>query len=330
MINLRAALSIPMAIAVSSPTQAQSNITPVEPTVTNPPWQYLKNQCVARSQKPIADFAEKIVGAAIDEWSLFRQQTGVEATWSELKGADFKDFSSSFAWARVYKYWDIARAKDTLDLKYRVKFDSNGQPIRSQGEISFETIELEKALGNLSKASQMPGSILTAAESEAIRAATIRSSLMDKAWSAVFISTVMQISGLTQDQFPSARAHKGYIDFALSALKGTAGTENSAYIACPPDSDVIVRVGDLICNLRANNGSYSNVWNSRIPASHCDVVVQILAKNGGFEIHSIGGNLSDTVRRTVHKGTGAKPNLASVPRDKNAQWIAVLSLRPDF
>ncbi|HQT54678.1 MAG TPA: DUF2272 domain-containing protein, partial [Phenylobacterium sp.] len=151
-------------------------------------------------------------------------------------------------------------------------------------------------------------------------------------WSAVFVSSVMKRAGLTSDQFRPAAAHAGYIQAAVDGYG--FGRNAYAYLACDP-SWVEPRVGDVVCYSRnaspvrsftqvlagverasSSRGAYSY-------ESHCDVVSQV-ARAPKHVVHTIGGNVGDTVTKTERTLAGGP-----ITTGRPMAWIAVLVLKPD-
>jgi hypothetical protein len=123
------------------------------------------------------------------------------------------------------------------------------------------------------------------------------------AWSAAFVSYVMQRAGVPGYIFPPAAAHAFYIDALLYAWSGNP--EGAAFVPHAP-VDYTPRAGDLICADRSRSPLYH--WQERLSEAgqfrpmHCDVVV---AAGGGL-VQAVGGNVLDAVvlRRFPADGAG--------------------------
>jgi Uncharacterized protein conserved in bacteria (DUF2272) len=296
--------------------------------------------CTAQSAKPVPTaIAQRVVGAVNDEWRRFGafQRDGskpalvdgevrlprLESGWDELQGAStFESWPNAFVWARVDNYWAATGNHSILGLAYGIQTDANGDPVRVGGEIQRRTVPLDQTSTRL-KALRANG--WDANTLKALEVASIRASLIEQPWSAVFVSSMMRVAELTPTEFQPASSHSTYMRKALSATYGQTPAEYR-YIACPPAPSVTVRPGDLICNGRLGvKGGFGTLVNNTSFTSHCDVVVSATQKNGKFEILSIGGNVGDTVARTRYTGTGA-PSLARIENSEKS-WIAVLLLR---
>jgi len=107
-------------------------------------------------------------------------------------------------------------------------------------------------------------------------------------WSAAFISWNIQSAGVPRDLFcPDAR-HTIYVErMVLRARQpGAAFTPRHLNERTP-------QVGDLICASRDNGGT--TLENLNRGPGHCDIVVEV--RPG--QVHAIGGNVGDSVTRSV-------------------------------
>jgi len=107
-------------------------------------------------------------------------------------------------------------------------------------------------------------------------------------WSAAFISWDIESAGVSRDLFcPDAR-HTIYVErLVLRARQpGAAFIPHHLREYAP-------RVGDLICASRA--GGATTLENLDRGPGHCDIVVEV--RPG--EVHAIGGNVRDSVSRSV-------------------------------
>jgi hypothetical protein len=114
----------------------------------------------------------------------------------------------------------------------------------------------------------------------------------DKPWSAAFISWLMLESGVPPDLFKPSGLHADYL-----RMIAANGTEPGARFVLRDARLFSPRPGDLICATRAG---------ARLPAyddipdgtpMHCDVVVF----NAGGRLESIGGNVRNSVSKTVRQ-----------------------------
>jgi Uncharacterized protein conserved in bacteria (DUF2272) len=115
-----------------------------------------------------------------------------------------------------------------------------------------------------------------------------RSGLDDVPWSAAFISWDIQSAGVPRDLFCPDQRHTVYVE-RLVLRERQAG---AAFIPRRPDGRT-PRVGDLICASR--NGSGTTLDNLNRGAGHCDIVVEVRPD----AVHAIGGNVGDSVTRSV-------------------------------
>jgi hypothetical protein len=112
------------------------------------------------------------------------------------------------------------------------------------------------------------------------------------AWSAAFVSYVMQRAGVPGYVFPPAAAHSTYIDALLFSWSGNP--DGAAFRPHDP-SEYTPVPGDLICADRSRSPLYR--WQDKLAEAgsfrpmHCDVVVA----SGGGLVQAIGGNVLDAV-----------------------------------
>jgi Uncharacterized protein conserved in bacteria (DUF2272) len=133
-----------------------------------------------------------------------------------------------------------------------------------------------------------------------------RSGLDDVPWSAAFISWDIQSAGVPRELFCPDQRHTVYVE-RLVLRERQAG---AAFIPRRPDERT-PRVGDLICASR--NGSGTTLDNLNRGAGHCDIVVEVRPD----AVHAIGGNVGDSVTRSVF------------PLDANG-FLSPISARPYF
>ena len=115
-------------------------------------------------------------------------------------------------------------------------------------------------------------------------------------WSAAFISWVMRKAGASS-AFKYSGRHTDYVGAAKQNRVSNSSNPFKAYHI----SEVSPRVGDLVCLQRNSSGvSYDNV-DQGPRDSHCDIVVAV--ESG--QIETIGGNLSDSVKRQTVATNGS-------------------------
>jgi hypothetical protein len=116
-------------------------------------------------------------------------------------------------------------------------------------------------------------------------------------WSAAFISWIMKEAGLSEYEFPPAEAHWIY----LTQIMAMADDPAAAFLPrgireYPPQP------GDLICATRGQRdfplaGLELQPYLIEHTKLHCDIVVE----RNGDTIESIGGNVRNSVSKTVQK-----------------------------
>ncbi len=114
------------------------------------------------------------------------------------------------------------------------------------------------------------------------------SGLDDVPWSAAFISWDIESAGVPRDQFcPDAR-HTIYIERLVARARQPGAT-----LIPRPLNERAPQVGDLLCASRDGGGT--TLENLNRGPGHCDIVVEV--RPG--EVHAIGGNVDDSVSRSI-------------------------------
>jgi hypothetical protein len=114
-------------------------------------------------------------------------------------------------------------------------------------------------------------------------------------WSAVFVSSCMKQAGATKSEFNFNPAHSQFVHTAIqNGLSGTGVFQGREI------TDHAPAVGDIIHHNRGGTShDFDFARTHKSYASHSAIVVEIGSdSNGGFAL-TIGGNESDTIRRTV-------------------------------
>jgi len=114
------------------------------------------------------------------------------------------------------------------------------------------------------------------------------SGLDDVPWSAAFISWVVATAGVPRDLFCPHARHTIYVEHIVERMR----RPGAALIAHRPET-YAPKVGDLICASRDNSGA--TLDNLNRGAGHCDIVVEV--RPG--QVHTIGGNVQDSVSRSI-------------------------------
>jgi hypothetical protein len=133
-----------------------------------------------------------------------------------------------------------------------------------------------------------------------------RSGLDPVPWSAAFVSWDIGSAGVARDLFCPDQRHTIYVE----RLVARARRPDPAFIPWKPWQRR-PEVGDIVCASRA--GGTTTLDNLDRGPGHCDIVVEVRAT----EVHAIGGNLGDSVTRSVF------------PLDESG-YLAPLSDRPFF
>ena len=120
------------------------------------------------------------------------------------------------------------------------------------------------------------------------------SGLNDVPWSAAFISWDIESAGVPRDLFCPDQRHTIYVERMVERAK----KPKAVFIPHAPER-YAPRVGDLIRAARENSGT--TLQNLNRGAGHCDIVVEV--RPG--EVDAIGGNVGDSVTRSVFPLDGA-------------------------
>lgn len=114
-------------------------------------------------------------------------------------------------------------------------------------------------------------------------------------WSAVFVSWCVKKAGATADEFKFAMAHSVFVNKAIkNALNGEGVFHGLDITAHPPG------VGDIIQHNRGGNKfdfAFARTHTNYV--SHSVIVIEIGQDTQGRFAFCIGGNESDSVRRSV-------------------------------
>lgn len=133
-------------------------------------------------------------------------------------------------------------------------------------------------------------------------------------WSAAFVSWVMQEAGLPRFQFPGSDAHRNYL-MRISSDSSGAFKARSIKGYSP-------RPGDLICAVRDTGGALPypgedfRVVLETHNKLHCDIVVA----NDGKSLEAIGGNVRNSVSKTIVKLNSK----GSIQPTERRPWFMVL------
>ncbi|HEV7904268.1 MAG TPA: DUF2272 domain-containing protein [Pyrinomonadaceae bacterium] len=114
-------------------------------------------------------------------------------------------------------------------------------------------------------------------------------------WSAVFISWCVKQAGATKAEFEFAMAHARFVHTAIqNAAKGTGVFQGFDISVQPP------AVGDIIQNNRGGTKhNFAFASKNKGYNSHSVIVIEVGEDTTGRFAFCVGGNESDSVRRTV-------------------------------
>lgn len=114
-------------------------------------------------------------------------------------------------------------------------------------------------------------------------------------WSAVFISWCVKQAGATKAEFKFAMAHSVFVHQAIkNAINATGVFQGFPFNAAPP------AVGDIIQHNRGGNTfDFSFARDNDEYKSHSVIVIEVGQDVQGRFAFCVGGNESDSIRRTV-------------------------------
>jgi hypothetical protein len=120
-------------------------------------------------------------------------------------------------------------------------------------------------------------------------------------WSAVFVSWCVKEAGAAPEEFAFSMAHSVFVHQAIA--NATAGT--GVFHGVPIDA-VPPAVGDIIqYNRSGNRFDFAFARANRLYESHSVIVIEVGADATGRFAFCVGGNESDSIRRTVVRLTPA-------------------------
>ena len=278
-----------------------------------PFWKAVQTACDATAAKPPGELGQRIARTVIEEFTSFGghriDANGrlfhfglTEAEHEEDDGGNPQASLGHLGWWQVMKYW---RA---------LYNNAPGDKLEVRGYQDATTLTDEAQTAPLLRTSA--ARLLQAAESEAdpairevLREAAFRAAVVDTSWSAAFISYVIRQSGVAENAFKFANAHRVYIydAFAASAAEATHTAGDRLYRACPLTT-TRPRAGDLLCQQRepALADASDEAVRERIRAelggspdartvrrTHCEVVAHVDAR--ARKMYTIGGNVNQAV-----------------------------------
>jgi hypothetical protein len=107
-------------------------------------------------------------------------------------------------------------------------------------------------------------------------------------WSAAFISWDIESAGVSRDLFCPSALHTEYVE-RLVLREQRPG----AVLIPRPVNERAPQPGDLLC--AARDGGGTTLENLNRGPGHCDIVVEVQPG----KLHAIGGNVADSVTRSV-------------------------------
>jgi hypothetical protein len=282
-------------------------------------------KCSATAQQPASPLAQNIAAVARQEWEVFKGHAvdasgrlarfgNTEAEADQNDSGKVKD-RSEIPWQNVQRYWgnlngaggSQAGADDAQSVYYYPKL------------ADAKTTALERKSVSLKRLLRLIRDLDIPAEAgdpdalrEALRESVMRASISDTAWSAAFVSSVMEDAGVPTMKFARSANHISYItgavNRALADLKDEQG--DALYRGCDPYATK-ARAGDLLCyhretytpreGLTLHRSLMRDIASGGKPVSltHCEIVAEVDRERK--KIRTIGGNVQNSVtERTLN------------------------------
>jgi hypothetical protein len=237
----------------------------------------------------LGEWRARVVNAALAEWRAWGQLT-VDG-WPEALGREPDPANFS----RIQQYWAAVEEGAVVNRRHQETYDAMMLAMSDSSAEGFAV------------APPAPPAISIWAH---------------PAWSAAFVSHVMQSAGVPGFVFPPRASHAAYIDALLA--QATESPSTAGFLPHDP-AEYAPRPGDLVCADRSRVPLIQ--WQERLAEfgefrpMHCDIVVA----DGGRLVQAIGGNVLDaTVLRRFPADAAGR--LLPAPWDK-PRFLLVLENR---
>jgi hypothetical protein len=276
-------------------------------------WKAVQATCDATAAKPPGALGRRIAQTAIDEFTRFDghriDSNGrlfrfglTEAEHEEDDGGNPQTSLDHLGWWQVMKYWRALFGNDSNADKLEVR------GYRDASSSTQETQVAPLLRTSAARLLRLAEEVSDPAEREILRETALRAAIIDTSWSAAFVSYVVRESGIAENAFRFANAHRAYIydAFATSAAELTNKADERLYRACPLATRP--RVGDLICQQRESaladmsDGAVrerirveldGGADTRSVRRTHCEVVAHVDAR--ARKVYTIGGNVNQSV-----------------------------------
>jgi hypothetical protein len=115
------------------------------------------------------------------------------------------------------------------------------------------------------------------------------------AWSAVFVSWCVKTAGAGSDEFRFSSMHSEFVNQAIANQINDEGVFRGRRI-----EDYSPSVGDILqINRNENEFDYDHAADNKFYVSHSAIIVEVGEDSDGGYIKQIGGNESDSIRKTL-------------------------------
>ena len=215
---------VPAIVLAAHPAFAQTNRT------AETFWKTVQATCDAAAARPPTALGQRIAQIAIDEFTRFGghriDSNGrlfhfglTEAEHEEDDGGNPQAPLGHFGWWQVMKYWRTLFGGDPTD-----KLEVRGY--RDASTSTQDTQEAELLRTSAAQLLRLAESVSDPEAREILRETALRAAILDTSWSAAFVSHVIRQSGVSNNAFRFANAHRAYIydAFTVSVAEPSSGS----------------------------------------------------------------------------------------------------------
>ena len=304
----------------------------------------LSNACRATAEKPASPLAQKIAAVARQESDIFKghavDTSGRITRWgnTEVEADAAEDGRvkdrSEIPWQNVQRYWSnlsgAGPSQSGVDDAQSVFY----YPKLADGKttaLERRNIPVKRLLRAIREMNIPAENGDAEAIREALRESVLRASISDTAWSAAFVSSVMDDAGVPRMKFARSASHISYITDAVKRSLADLNNEpgDDLYRVCDP-FNTKARPGDLLCYHRESYAPRKGFSLYRslmldmaagakpISLTHCEIVTGV--DRQAKKIRTVGGNVQQAVtERTlnINKNDFLSAAYGTKPCDRN-------------
>ena len=202
-------------------------------------WKSVQATCDATAARPPSELGQRIAQTAIDEFAGFGghqiDSNGrlfhfglTEAEHEEDDGGSDQANLGHLGWWQVMKYWRVLFGDDPTDkLEVRGYRDASTSTQETQAAALLRT-SAARLLREAERVSDPE-------EREILREAALRVAIVDTSWSAAFISYVVRQSGVSENMFRFANAHRADCDRRVRPVRRPSDRFQRSSFSLRPD-----------------------------------------------------------------------------------------------